>query len=173
MATADESMKGVPIELRGDFIVKMYDLEPDVCRQFLARCTFGRVAFGDETEGLTVLPVNCVFTGDGIRYPTQPGSPLDRLGDGRPVAFEADHVDPISESGWSVLVRGTAAAVTDPEQLAALADTSTHAWAPGAHDRWIEIQPQQITGRIIYRQRVVAEGERTPPGEELRGLPGG
>jgi uncharacterized protein len=153
-------VKHVPIELRGDYIVKMYELDADVCRQMLARCTFGRVAFGDD-EGLTVLPVNCVFSGDVVLYRAQAGSTLDELGHGRVVAFEADHLDPVSESGWSVLIRGTATHVTDPERIAALADTGTHAWAPGTHDRWVEIRPQQMTGRIIYRQRLISEGERT------------
>ncbi len=155
-------MKYGPIELRGDYIVKMYDLEADVCRQFLARCTFGRVAFDHDDEGLTVLPVNCVFSGDAVLFRVQAGSMLDRLGSDRVVAFEADHVDPIAESGWSVLVRGTATHVTDPERIAAFAETGEHAWAPGPHDRWVEIEPQRITGRIIYRQRLIAEGERTP-----------
>lgn len=153
-------MDSVPIELRGDHIVKMYALEADVCRQFLARCTFGRVAFDDE-DGLTVLPVNCLFTGNVVVFRAEPGSKLDSLGQGRAVAFEADHIDPIAESGWSVLIRGTAAHVIDPDRIATLAETETHAWAPGAHDRWVEIDPQQITGRIIYRQRLIAEGERT------------
>jgi nitroimidazol reductase NimA-like FMN-containing flavoprotein (pyridoxamine 5'-phosphate oxidase superfamily) len=152
-------VKYIPIELRGDHIVKMYELDATVCRQMLARCTFGRVAF-DGDEGLTVLPVNCLFSGDVVLYRAQAGSALDRLDDGRVIAFQADHIDPISESGWSVLVRGTATHLTDPERLAALAETETHAWAPGPHDRWTQIDPQQITGRIIYRQRVVAEGER-------------
>jgi nitroimidazol reductase NimA-like FMN-containing flavoprotein (pyridoxamine 5'-phosphate oxidase superfamily) len=159
-------VKYTPIELRGDHIVKMYELEADVCRQMLARCTFGRVAFNGE-EGLTVLPVNCLFSDDAVLFRAQAGAALDRLDDGSLVAFEADDIDPIAESGWSVLVRGTAMHVTEPERVAALAETETHAWAPGPHDRWIQIQPQQITGRIIYRQRLIAEGARTshvPPG---------
>ncbi len=155
-------MKYVPVELRGEYLVKMYELEADVCQRFLVRCTFGRVAFDDDDEGLTVLPVNCVFSGDVVVFRTQAGSMLDRLGPGRVVAFEADHIDPISESGWSVLVRGTATHVVDAERIAALVETGEHAWAPGPHDRWIEIEPQQITGRIIYRQHVINEGERAP-----------
>jgi uncharacterized protein len=153
-------VKHIPIELRGEHIVKMYELDADVCRQMLARCTFGRVAFNGD-EGLTVLPVNSLFSSDVVLFRAQPGSALDCIDDGRVVAFEADHIDPISESGWSVLVRGTASQLTDPERIAAFAETGVHAWAPGPHDRWIQIHPQQITGRIIYRQRLIAEGERS------------
>ncbi len=76
------------------------------------------------------------------------------------MAFEADHIDPIAESGWSVLVRGTATHLLDADRISALADTAVHPWAPGRRDRWIEIHAQQITGRIIWRQRLVSESER-------------
>jgi uncharacterized protein len=155
-------VKSVPLERRGDYIVKMYELEEDVCRQMLARCTFGRVAFGNDDEGLTVLPVNCVYSHDAVLFRAQAGSALDRLGAGRVVAFEADQIDPIAESGWSVLVRGTATHLRDPERIAALTVTSTHPWAPGLRDRWIEIHPQQITGRIIRRYRQISDADRMP-----------
>ena len=155
-------MTSAPLERRGDYIVKMYELEEDVCRQMLARCTFGRVAFGDADEGLTILPVNCIFVNGAVMFRAQAGSALDHLGSGRVVAFEADHIDPIAESGWSVLVRGTAAHLSDPERLATLADTAVHPWAPGPRDRWLEIRAEQITGRIIRRHRLVSDDERTP-----------
>jgi nitroimidazol reductase NimA-like FMN-containing flavoprotein (pyridoxamine 5'-phosphate oxidase superfamily) len=155
-------VKSVPLELRGDYIVKMYELEEDVCRQMLARCTFGRVAFGTDDEGLTILPVNCVYSQDAVLFRAQAGSALDRLGAGRVVAFEADHTDPIAESGWSVLVRGTATHLRDPERIAALSEASTHPWAPGPRDRWIEIHPQRITGRIIRRYRQISDADHAP-----------
>jgi nitroimidazol reductase NimA-like FMN-containing flavoprotein (pyridoxamine 5'-phosphate oxidase superfamily) len=155
-------VQSIPIELRGDYIVKMYELEDDVCRHMLARCKFGRVAFGNDDEGLTILPVNCVCTDDGVLFRAQSGSALDRLGAGRVVAFEADHIDPIAESGWSVLVRGTATHLRDRERIAALAEASMHPWAPGRRDHWIEIHPQQITGRIIRRYRQISDSDRMP-----------
>jgi nitroimidazol reductase NimA-like FMN-containing flavoprotein (pyridoxamine 5'-phosphate oxidase superfamily) len=153
-------VKAVPLERRGDYMVKMYELEEDVCQQMLARCNFGRVAFGDPDVGLTILPVNCLYSEGNLLFRAQAGSALDRLGGGHIVAFEADDADPIAESGWSVLVRGTATHVRDSERIAALAETATHPWAPGRRDRWIEIHAQQITGRIIRRHR--RAGERAP-----------
>jgi nitroimidazol reductase NimA-like FMN-containing flavoprotein (pyridoxamine 5'-phosphate oxidase superfamily) len=153
-------VKDVPLERRGDYVVKMYELEADVCRQMLTRCTFGRVAFDDADAGLSVLPVNCVFSHDAVVFRTQTDSALDRIGDGRPVAFEADGIDPIAESGWSVLVRGTATQLADQERIDALADSAVHPWAPGHRDRWVEIKVAQITGRIVRRQRLVGEDAR-------------
>jgi nitroimidazol reductase NimA-like FMN-containing flavoprotein (pyridoxamine 5'-phosphate oxidase superfamily) len=146
-------MKGVPLERRGNFLVKMYELEEESCRDLLERCTFGRVAFDDDTEGVTILPVNCLFSGDAVLFRTAPDSALDRLRDGRQVAFEADSLDPVGESGWSVLVRGRASLVTEQQRLASLADTEVHPWAPGHRDLWIEVVPDRITGRIIRRER--------------------
>ena len=154
--------KPVPIEKRGDYIVKMYELEQDVCRRMLSGCTFGRVAFTDPGEGLTVLPVNYVMSHDAIVFRVQTGSALDRVGAGGPVAFEADHIDPVAESGWSVLVRGTATHRRDPDRVAALADTTMHPWAPGRRDHWIEVHAQQITGRILRRERLGSKGDHLP-----------
>ena len=155
-------MKAVPIERRGDYLVTMYDLEEEVCRQLLDRCHFGRLAFDDTADGLTVLPVNCLHADGVVLFRAQAGSALDHVGYGRAVAFEADHIDPVSESGWSVLVRGVATHLRDPERIDALGDTATHPWAPGSHDHWIEIHPQRITGRIIQRHRLVSDAVRVP-----------
>ena len=114
-------MKSVPIERRGDYIVKMYELDEDVCRQMLARCTFGRVAFGDADEGLSILPVNFLFSHDAVLFRTQAGSALDRLGRGRVVAFEADQIDPTPNRGGVCSSAGWRPP-GDPDRIAALAE---------------------------------------------------
>jgi hypothetical protein len=37
-----------------------------------------------------------------------------------------------------------------------------HTWAPGRRDHWIEIHPEQITGRIIRRDRQTRGANRVP-----------
>lgn len=133
-------------------VAEIDELEIEACVDLLEQCSFGRVAFPDDRDGLTVLPVNCLFSRGSVLFRTAPGSSLDRARDGRPVAFETDHADRQTSSGWSVLVRGRAALVTDPQRLAALADTEIHPWAPGHRDLWIEIVPETITGRSIRRE---------------------
>jgi uncharacterized protein len=145
-------MKHVPLERRGDFVVTMYELDDDVCRDLLARCRFGRVGFDE--RGPAILPVNAVFADGAVLFRTAAGSSLDRNIVGQAVAFETDHIDPTGESGWSVLVRGTATRVTDSERLASLADVPVHPWVPGHRDVWIEIRPHSLTGRMIKRQRL-------------------
>ena len=155
-------MKGVPLERRGDYLVTMYELEADVCRQMLARSSFGRVAFDDVDGHPTILPINYRFVGGAVLFRARTGSILDRLGSGQIVAFEADQIDPIAESGWSVLVRGTATHVRDTARIASLGDTPVRPWAPGPRDRWIEIHAEQVTGRIIRRRRLSTESPPAP-----------
>jgi len=65
--------------------------------------------------------------------------------------FEADHVDPVAESGWSVLVRGKLWEVTDEALRDRLVKTATAPWAPGPIDRWMIIVPSVVSGRSITR----------------------
>jgi hypothetical protein len=74
-------MTSVPLERRGDYIVKMYELDEEVCRQMLTRCSFGRVAFGGADEGLTVLPVNCLFADDAVLFRAQAATALGASSD--------------------------------------------------------------------------------------------
>jgi nitroimidazol reductase NimA-like FMN-containing flavoprotein (pyridoxamine 5'-phosphate oxidase superfamily) len=154
-------MNPVPIERRGDYVITMYDLEDESCRRLLERSRFGRVGFvGD--DGPEILPVNAMFSHGSVLFRTAAGSPLDRNVTGHTVAFEVDNTDTVAESGWSVLVRGTGNRLTDPDRLAAIADTEVHPWAPGPHDQWMEIRPERISGRIIRRQRLGGDTPRDP-----------
>jgi uncharacterized protein len=140
-----------PASVTDGFRDRMDKLDDDDCIELLERCTSGRVGFKDDSDGVTILPVNCVFSRGAVLFRTGAGSPLDRMRDGRQVAFQADEVDSRTASGWSVLVRGRASLVTEQQWLASLADTEVHPWAPGHRDLWIEIHPDRMTGRIIRR----------------------
>ena len=102
-----------------------------------ARTLLGGVLVGDTSAYATLRPLV------GLPLPAEPGSLIDRaLAEGARVGYEIDHADSVSESGWSVLVRGAAGRVTDAEILAAVADTDVHPWAPTARNQWIEIRAE-------------------------------
>lgn len=145
-------MKPVPLERRGDFVVTMFELDAEVCARLLAGSHFGRLGFDD--GGPTILPVNAAFADGVVLFRTGAGSTLDRKVVGQPVAFETDAIDTAGESGWSVLVRGTASRVTDPARLASLADAAIHPWAPLRRDVWVEIRPHTVSGRMVKRHRL-------------------
>ena len=89
------------------------------CRRLLAERHLGRLAVPD-FGGPVIFPVNYVFDQDLVVFRTDPGSKLDAATELESVAFEVDAVDEATRTGWSVVVRGTLAEITDPDDLARL-----------------------------------------------------
>ena len=75
---------------------------------------------------------------DGTTAAERPRGDLGRRGD-----------DALS-SDWSVLVRGSARTVTDPDERRRL-DGQVHSgpWADGGRDLWMRVEPDRVTGRRI------------------------
>jgi hypothetical protein len=65
------------------------------------------------------------------------------------VAFEVDDVDPIYQTGWSVLVQGMAREVIEPDQVAAVRKAPLRAWAGQGRDRFVRIATGNVSGRRI------------------------
>ena len=150
MNPTTQSSTAADIAGEHQYFVNYEDLEESVCWRLITRVAVGRVGFVFEDEPF-VLPVNCVAIDGNIAFRTAGDSMLHTLADGVRVAFEADHVDPVAESGWSVLVRGNLWEVVDENQCDRLAGAGTHPWAPGPIDRWMIILPTVVTGRSITR----------------------
>jgi hypothetical protein len=68
------------------------------------------------------------------------------------VAFEVDHIDEAMSEGWSVLVRGHARLIEDPEQRLAMARLDIEPWAGGARLNLVSIDPFELTGRVITQR---------------------
>ncbi len=68
---------------------------------------------------------------------------------GKPVAFEADDLDPATRAGWSVVIRGRAEVLEGvvAERVAERVD----GWAvtDGASVTWIRVVPDEIGGRRL------------------------
>lgn len=134
----------------GSYIVTMSELETDVCWRLVSKARFGRVGFIRDGEPW-VLPVNCAVVEESVVFRTARGSMLHLLAPNAVVTFEADGTDRVAESGWSVLIRGRVQEISDPDLLARAAETGLRSWGPGLRDRWIRIEPFEVTGRIIAR----------------------
>jgi len=65
------------------------------------------------------------------------------------VAFEIDDIDEERESGWSVLVLGSAERVTREYMLTSLWKEGPVPWAEGTRNLFIMITPETITGRTV------------------------
>jgi hypothetical protein len=126
----------------------MEELDDSECRKLLAERHLGRLAIPD-FGGPVIFPVNYVFDRDLVIFRTDPGSKLDAATERESVAFEVDAVDEATRTGWSVVVRGTLAEVTDPDDLAWLRALPLYPWAPGDKARYVRVRPRSITGRRI------------------------
>ena len=144
-----------------DFEIVVEELGEDTCWRLLARAGFGRIAFIDGEQPMA-LPINAGVYDRQVVFRTADGSSLAKKGDGSRVAFEADETDRIDEGGWSVVVRGRLWDVTDSPEVSTWSDFAVRAWAPPPRDRWMLIEPSQVTGRSIERHRKVTPGTRLP-----------
>ncbi|MBO0812007.1 MAG: pyridoxamine 5'-phosphate oxidase family protein, partial [Microlunatus sp.] len=86
------------------------------CVDLLAGRSVGRIAWR-AADGIQILPVTYSWYQDSIVFRTSPYGVLSELVREADVAFEVDQLDESSRSGWSVVVRGRAAATAAPEGL--------------------------------------------------------
>ena len=66
-------------------------------------------------------------------------------GDGTVVCYEADELDPVRHTGWSVIATGMARLVRDPGVIARY-EQMLEPWVEGRMDYVIAIKPQIMTG---------------------------
>jgi uncharacterized protein len=118
----------------------MEELDEDACRRLLATRHLGRLAVPD-FGGPMIFPVNYVFDQGWVVFRTDPGTKLDAAREREQVAFEVDAADEATRTGWSVVVRGTLADITDPAHLARLRALPLYPWAPGEKTRYLRVRP--------------------------------
>lgn len=122
-----------------------HELTDDECWDMVRSHVVGRLGVpGEAGSAPIILPVNYAVDGRSVVFRSATGTKLSLLSD-RPVAFEIDHIDLSSSSGWSVLLRGHAHELTHWE--------SDHldipAWAPGERRHVVRVVPELVTGRRI------------------------
>lgn len=127
-------------------------LNPDECWRRLATAPIGRIAVIVDSAP-EVYPVNFAVDGDSVVFRTDHGSKLRGLDRSPSVAFQVDGIEPRSRTGWSVLLKGRATPITDPEEVRHVMGLHVDLWAPGAKSRWIRIRPGVVTGRAIHPRR--------------------
>ncbi|GAA3535972.1 DNA-binding protein [Aeromicrobium flavum] len=123
------------------------ELDQDECRELLQVGRFARIAF-DADGQLELLPVNYAYDDGILLIRTSETSGLASIVERRFV-LEADHHDDTYQTGWSVVVRGTAARAT-PEQLEAFGTRLPNSWAGSRGEPvHIAITPEQLQGRRV------------------------
>ena len=125
-------------------------LSEDECWDLLAACAVGRVGVVVDSAP-EIYPVNHVVDDHTIVFRTDPGNKLRGVDRSPSVCYQIDSVDLEARTGWSVLVKGRAVALTAAEELRRAARLPLHLWGLGDKANWIRILPAEVTGRRIVR----------------------
>ncbi len=114
------------------------------CNVLVRGRTLGRVGVrvGDD---IVILPVYYALLEDDIVFRTDPGTKLSAAVLATRVAFEVDNASP----AWSVLVRGRAREIRDPDEATAARTRLGHDWPAGDRDSLVRIHVETITGRRL------------------------
>jgi len=107
----------------------------------------GRVGIGGPSPD--ILPVNYALDGRSLVFRTAAGKKLAAIGRQERVVFEVDDVDPDWSRGWSVVLRGFAEQVTDPDDVARLEQLPLQPWDPDPKTDYVRITTQLVSGREI------------------------
>lgn len=119
----------------------------DECLRLLASVPVGRIGFFADGE-VVLLPVNHVIDGQDPVFRTAHGSKLSAAEGQNLAAFEADHYDEQTRTGWSVLVIGRAEVVYDEAEVQRLNRRGLHPWVTAVERPfWIRIRATSVSGR--------------------------
>ena len=118
------------------------------CLRLLATSPIGRIAV---TIGAlpVILPVNFLLDGERILIRTGGGTKLDAATRDAVVAFEADHVDFYSHTGWSVCVTGRATELRDEGELARARDLPLAHWTQNGASHVVVVSLDLVSGRRL------------------------
>jgi nitroimidazol reductase NimA-like FMN-containing flavoprotein (pyridoxamine 5'-phosphate oxidase superfamily) len=107
--------------------VRPEKLDRDECLRLLAKGVLGRVVSTDAAMP-AAEPVRYLLDGENIIFCATAGSRLATATLNKVVGFQAEDIDPCTHTGWGVLGVGQAYEITDPDQLATLAEHQQAAW---------------------------------------------
>lgn len=124
-------------------------LSVDDCLDLLRAGVVGRVALCTPM-GPRIVPVNYAVHGDAIVFRTTPYSEVGTYARDAEVAFETDHIDYDSHTGWSVVALGRAHMVNDPEEIREIrAGWDPRPWARGQRNLYLKVAWHDISGRSL------------------------
>jgi uncharacterized protein len=125
-------------------------LTREECLERLRGAVVGRIGYVADGTAM-ILPVNFALLDGDVVFCTAKGSKLSWLGLREHVTFEADESRPADHEGWSVLIRGVAREVTNPEELAVLRRRPLHSWLRSPDEHWVRISIGTMSGRALHR----------------------
>ncbi len=123
-------------------------LDRGACLRLLSTVPIGRIGLSAGALPV-VLPVNFVLWNEEVVVRTGSGGKLNAALVNSVVAFEADHYDGLSHTGWSVLLQGSSREITDPLEIEAVRRLPLRPWVEPGKDRFISIAADLVSGRRV------------------------
>ena len=115
--------------------------------ELLGRVSLGRIVFTQHAMP-AIRPVNHLVEDETVIVRSHLGAAIVARAaaeDGVVVCYEADELDPVRHTGWSVIATGMARLIRDPAAIIRY-QQQLEPWAAGQMDYVIEIKPEIITG---------------------------
>lgn len=130
---------------------EMLELDRAECLRLLAANTFGRLAVNLGDGAPVIRPVNYVFDdrSQAVVFRTAPGSKFHAMLTAANASFEIDGTDPTARTGWSVIIVGVTAEITNRFDIDRLNGLALDPWAPGPKAHWVQIRAWTVSGRRI------------------------
>ncbi len=127
----------------------LHDLSEHECRAHLIDCQVGRAAVV-APDGPHIIPVNYTVVDEAIVFRTGPFTLLATHGRDAVIAFEVDHFDEVSHTGWSVLARGRTEVVLDSRQIEHIRRVwEPNPWAGGVRNMFVRLTIRELSGRRV------------------------
>ena len=129
----------------------LLELSRAECLDLLGSEHFGRLAVNGGGPAPLVRPVNYVFDthSQSVVINTAEGSKLHSLLRETHASFEVDSVDPVTRTGWSVIIVGVTESLTRPEEIRRMEALELDTWVPGIKSHWVRIRAWTVSGRRL------------------------
>jgi nitroimidazol reductase NimA-like FMN-containing flavoprotein (pyridoxamine 5'-phosphate oxidase superfamily) len=117
------------------------------CVDLLSREQIGRAVFTERALP-AIVPITFAIYEEAVVMCTAADTRLAAAATRGVLAFQVDDIDPITRSGWSVVVVGVAELVDDPAEQARIG-LVLQPWAPGRNEVFIRLPLKVVTGRRV------------------------
>jgi nitroimidazol reductase NimA-like FMN-containing flavoprotein (pyridoxamine 5'-phosphate oxidase superfamily) len=123
-------------------------LDRDECFALLRSHYVGRIGLSVAALPV-VVPVNFTMDQDRVVMCSEPGLKLQAARQGVVACLEIDDFDPLTHSGWSVLVTGRLAEMTDAQEITRAQRLPLAPWAPMSDPHFVTLSTELVSGRSL------------------------